>query len=421
MAKSKKIVGLYPKTYSDEKNVTDYEVVLATQEIPQTLELQCAFTESLRGVKQFLQTEKPKYTVGVIPSMTSFSRSIRLPPIEKRRIPEVVKFEAVQQIPFHIDDVFWNYEVYGDVDIPDIEAVIQAIRKDNFTNLYPFEQVNVCKVSATTLPSLYQLRGHQLDPEVEGFISINNNDTELIFAKDGHTLWNRTIRTGLDDLKKAVDQDLAEKEGLQVNRDKWYNGWINEFKRSTEFYIQSEGGQKMPESFVTLCNHNSIIETIKERLPRQGIEKVLDIVESENIKDSLKPVLMPEDPGYKILNVESGQKGEEKKETEKLEYNLVQSDPYAFFSQLSTTDVSREYYHAAAGVLSYDKPINLAPARKDFLRPIKVPVGGICKLAGGVTAGICSFIGGLGERIYDAGDNMSRKKSRGRTLGRKKR
>jgi len=40
----------------------------------------------------------------------AFSRFIPLPPVDKRRIPEVVKYEARQQIPFPIDEVVWDYQ-----------------------------------------------------------------------------------------------------------------------------------------------------------------------------------------------------------------------------------------------------------------------------------------------------------------------
>ena len=38
-----------------------------------------------------------------VPSQNSFARFVNLPPVEEKRIPEMVKFEAVQQIPFGIN------------------------------------------------------------------------------------------------------------------------------------------------------------------------------------------------------------------------------------------------------------------------------------------------------------------------------
>ncbi len=37
-------------------------------------------------------------------------RFIKLPPVEAKKIPDIVKYEARQQIPFSLDDVVWDYQ-----------------------------------------------------------------------------------------------------------------------------------------------------------------------------------------------------------------------------------------------------------------------------------------------------------------------
>ena len=49
-----------------------------------------------------------------VPSQNSFARFVKLPPVEKKRIPEIVKFEASQQIPFDINDVQWDWQMLDD-------------------------------------------------------------------------------------------------------------------------------------------------------------------------------------------------------------------------------------------------------------------------------------------------------------------
>ena len=44
----------------------------------------------------------------------SFARFIKLPPVEAKKIPEIVRFEAIQQIPFPLDDVEWSYQLFQD-------------------------------------------------------------------------------------------------------------------------------------------------------------------------------------------------------------------------------------------------------------------------------------------------------------------
>ena len=51
-------------------------------------------------------TKGAAVAVGVS-GQTSFARFIKLPPVEAKQIPQIVRFEAIQQIPFPLDDVEW--------------------------------------------------------------------------------------------------------------------------------------------------------------------------------------------------------------------------------------------------------------------------------------------------------------------------
>lgn len=44
-----------------------------------------------------------------IAGQNSFSRFIKLPPVEPKKVPEIVQFEAIQQIPFDINEVEWDW------------------------------------------------------------------------------------------------------------------------------------------------------------------------------------------------------------------------------------------------------------------------------------------------------------------------
>ncbi len=46
-------------------------------------------------------------TVG---GQSGLMRFIKLPPVESKKIPDIVKYEARQQIPFSLDDVVWDYQ-----------------------------------------------------------------------------------------------------------------------------------------------------------------------------------------------------------------------------------------------------------------------------------------------------------------------
>src|SRR5204862_2431963 len=59
-----------------------------------------------------------------------FARFIQLPPVETKKIPEIVRFEAIQQIPFPLEQVNWDYHTFQHPDSPDVEVGIFAMKKE---------------------------------------------------------------------------------------------------------------------------------------------------------------------------------------------------------------------------------------------------------------------------------------------------
>src|SRR3972149_918450 len=45
-----------------------------------------------------------------VPGQSGLARFIKLPPVEAKKIPDIVKYEARQQIPFALDAVVWAYQ-----------------------------------------------------------------------------------------------------------------------------------------------------------------------------------------------------------------------------------------------------------------------------------------------------------------------
>src|SRR3989304_7651658 len=45
-----------------------------------------------------------------VPGQSGLARFIKLPPVERKKIPDIVKYEAQQQIPFALEDGVWDYQ-----------------------------------------------------------------------------------------------------------------------------------------------------------------------------------------------------------------------------------------------------------------------------------------------------------------------
>ncbi len=153
----------------------------------------------------------------------SFARFIKLPPVDEKKIPEIVRFEAIQQIPFPLDDVEWSYQLFREPDSPDVEVGIFAMRKELINaHIKQFTDVdlNVQVVQMNPL-AVYNAMYH--DGRFKGAtmtIDLGAENTDLIIA-DGETVWLRSIPIGgnafTEALVKAFKLNFAKAEDLKRN------------------------------------------------------------------------------------------------------------------------------------------------------------------------------------------------------------
>src|SRR6516164_3542900 len=54
-----------------------------------------------------------------VPGQSGLARFVKLPPVEEKKIVDIVKFEAKQQIPFNLDEVVWDYQKLGSGTVTD--------------------------------------------------------------------------------------------------------------------------------------------------------------------------------------------------------------------------------------------------------------------------------------------------------------
>src|SRR6516225_4294264 len=48
-----------------------------------------------------------------VPGQSGLARFVKLPPVEEKKIADIVRFEAKQQIPFNLEEVVWDYQKIG--------------------------------------------------------------------------------------------------------------------------------------------------------------------------------------------------------------------------------------------------------------------------------------------------------------------
>ncbi len=128
---------------------------------------------------------KEKVVVGV-PGQHTLARFSKLPPVEPKKIPDIVRYEADQQIPFDLDEVIWDYQTFQEEDSPDVEVGIFAIKRELVRSyLLPFEQAGIEPIAVQAGPlALYNaVRFEQrLAEGASVLLDVGADNTNLIFA-----------------------------------------------------------------------------------------------------------------------------------------------------------------------------------------------------------------------------------------------
>lgn len=214
-----------------------------------------------------------------VPGQSGLARFIKLPPVEAKKIPDIVKYEARQQIPFALEDVVWDYQALagGSVDegyALETEVGIFAMKRDQVTrHLKPFEEAGIEVETIQLGPlSIYNfvcfdqlgnLETYQRDnpPPSKIVLSLGTDTTDLVIT-DGFRVWQRSIPIGGNHFTKALTKELkltfAKAEHLKRNAMKaenpkavfqamrpTFSDLVAEIQRSIGFFTSNNRNAKL--------------------------------------------------------------------------------------------------------------------------------------------------------------------------------
>jgi type IV pilus assembly protein PilM len=176
-----------------------------------------------------------------VSGQSGLARFIKLPPVEAKKIPDIVRYEARQQIPFDLNDVIWDYQRMGggaeeEGFALETEIGLFAMKRDAvFRTLEPFQKagIDVDFVQLTPLAIYnYVLFDRLADlpppeeydpenpPESIMVVSLGTDATDLVIT-NGFRVWQRSIPLGGNHFTKALTKELkltfAKAEHLKRN------------------------------------------------------------------------------------------------------------------------------------------------------------------------------------------------------------
>jgi len=176
-----------------------------------------------------------------VSGQSGLARFIKLPPVEAKKIPDIVRYEARQQIPFDLNDVIWDYQRMGGGSEEEgfaleTEIGLFAMKRDAvFRALEPFQKAGI-EIDFVQLAPLALYNFVLFDqltnlPPVDEYDPENPPDSVVVLSlgtdaadlvvTNGFRVWQRSIPLGGNHFTKALTKELkltfAKAEHLKRN------------------------------------------------------------------------------------------------------------------------------------------------------------------------------------------------------------
>jgi type IV pilus assembly protein PilM len=188
-----------------------------------------------------------------IPGQSGLARFVKLPPVEEKKIAEIVKFEAKQQIPFPLDEVVWDFQKVAGGEVVDgfameTEVGLFALKRDvisRYIGYFSGSKIEVHTIQMSPLAlvnyTTYDLlrKGGKVpaepDPDEAAaaedtprgkvrcvvVLDIGTEASNLIITDGGKIIWQRPIPLGGNNFTRALTKELkltfAKAEHLKRN------------------------------------------------------------------------------------------------------------------------------------------------------------------------------------------------------------
>lgn len=182
------------------------------------------------ALRQFLSRNEVRgHRVAIsVSGATGLARFIKLPPVELSKLPDVVRYEAKQQIPYDLNSVVWRYQrldagagesgfALGStiglfaLKRDQVDAALQPLLnvgiEVDIIQLSPLAIFNYVRFDA--MPDLPPPDEYDPDnpPPAVAVISMGTDSTDLVIT-NGYRVWQRNIPIGGSHFTKALSKEL---------------------------------------------------------------------------------------------------------------------------------------------------------------------------------------------------------------------
>jgi len=169
----------------------------------------------------------PGETAVTLTGQSVFSRVIKLPPVDEEKIPRIMQYEAVQHVPFPIDEVVWDYQLIKTPEGADGEVLLVAVKSDIVESLvHAVKQAGlfpkIVDVSPIAVYNAVRYNYENINEPVL-VVDIGARSSNLIFLDGSHTFM-RSLPVAGNSITRQVAQELdvsfSEAEKLKIKHAK---------------------------------------------------------------------------------------------------------------------------------------------------------------------------------------------------------
>ena len=255
-----------------------------------------------------------------VSGQAGLSRFFKPPPVEVKMLPDIVKYEVKQQIPFPIEDVIWDWQQLGGTVVDgraiDAEVGLFAMKREAvFRALRPFDdagvEIDVVQLSPLSIFNVVCHDAIENTPDPEDFdpenppesvvvMSMGTDTTDLIVT-NGIKLWLRNIPIGGNHFTKQLSREMkltqAKAEHLKRNARvsenpkaifkamrPVFNDLVNEVQRSLTFFQSMEKNAELGQ--IMLLGNAAKLPGLRQFLSKQLEIDIAKINEFNKLKGS---------------------------------------------------------------------------------------------------------------------------------------
>jgi type IV pilus assembly protein PilM len=147
------------------------------------------------------------------PGFHTFSKFVKLPPVDTSKVTQIIQYEAQQNVPFPLEEVVWDYQILGATATGELEVLLVAIKSDIVEGLFRVAEtaglrLQLVDVSPAALCNAFRYNYGDLEG-CTMLLDIGAKTSNLLFFEKG-SVYSRGINIGAN----SITQDFSKESRL---------------------------------------------------------------------------------------------------------------------------------------------------------------------------------------------------------------